>query len=413
MRKSIRDGALVSLVGVFLCYQNCGNSQAGNSTTVPAPVGPNFTQALNISGSEPYVLPLTVGCGYLNEPCVSIKVCSPSSGQCVQVDNVLVDTGSYGLRVFANQISSLNLSQSVDASNSALAECQSFKDGTSDWGMVAIANIQLSGRTANSVPIQVIDGNFATPPSDCTGVESDPGSAGYNGILGVGVFQQDCGADCADTRQPNNRIYFNCQAGSQNCGSKSVSVRLQDQVTNPVTLLDSDNNGIAIQIGNISSYGQTNPTGYLILGIGTESDNTPGSAVQMFAVDSNGDFQTNYSGNLVPAFIDSGSNGVFYTASPSLPDCQSLQGFYCPDSTQNFFATQVSADGANNQSINVSVANADSVVATNPTGTAFNNVGGPLNGFFDWGLPFFFGRTIYVGFENASSTLGKGSYWAY
>jgi hypothetical protein len=65
--------------------------------------------------------------------------------------------------------------------------------------------------------------------------------------------------------------------------------------------------------------------------------------------------------------------------------------------------------------------------AANPTFAAFNNLGsdsgtGPSTDFFDFGLPFFFGRRVYIGMmpgqfsgessapSGASSTYG---YWAF
>jgi hypothetical protein len=51
---------------------------------------------------------------------------------------------------------------------------------------------------------------------------------------------------------------------------------------------------------------------------------------------------------------------------------------------------------------------------------AFSNIGGYTVNFFDWGLPFYFGRNIYVGVEGRTSKLNtgvfinyKGPYFAY
>jgi hypothetical protein len=45
--------------------------------------------------------------------------------------------------------------------------------------------------------------------------------------------------------------------------------------------------------------------------------------------------------------------------------------------------------------------------------TAFSEVGGPNPGLFDWGLPFFYGRSVFVAIEGQSTPGGTGPYWAY
>jgi hypothetical protein len=59
------------------------------------------------------------------------------------------------------------------------------------------------------------------------------------------------------------------------------------------------------------------------------------------------------------------------------------------------------------------IGNADSLF--NTVNSAFSELGGtsPVGSGFDWGLPFFFNKTIYVGIEGTSSSLGSGPYWAY
>ena len=52
---------------------------------------------------------------------------------------------------------------------------------------------------------------------------------------------------------------------------------------------------------------------------------------------------------------------------------------------------------------------------------AFNNLAGPMPGFpsdrsvpgFDWGLPFFFGRTVFTSIEDRSTPAGSSPYFAF
>jgi hypothetical protein len=43
----------------------------------------------------------------------------------------------------------------------------------------------------------------------------------------------------------------------------------------------------------------------------------------------------------------------------------------------------------------------------------FNDIAGPNPDTFLWGLPFFFGKTVYFGIEGQPSSLGSGPFVAY
>src|SRR5512144_1296331 len=80
--------------------------------------------------------------GYVNKPCVSVTVCSPNSTTaCQTINDILLDTGSSGLRLF-KQALSVALTQ-VTNGTGLLAECAHFADGSSDWGPVQRADVRL------------------------------------------------------------------------------------------------------------------------------------------------------------------------------------------------------------------------------------------------------------------------------
>jgi hypothetical protein len=75
----------------------------------------------------------------------------------------------------------------------------------------------------------------------------------------------------------------------------------------------------------------------------------------------------------------------------------------------------VLANGAR-ATVNFSVANADTLVTSNPGFVVFGNLGATelTATSFDWGLPFFFGRNVYTAIEGAGTPGGPtGPYVAF
>jgi hypothetical protein len=139
------------------------------------------------------------------------------------------------------------------------------------------------------------------------------------------------------------------------------------------------------------------------------------SGVARYGANQFGEFTTVFNGSTYSgSFIDSSSNGLFFP-SPSgalLPDCLSpFFGWFCPPALQNLTATNTGASGSASGPVSFQVSNA--VTLFNSGNRVFSDLGGPFPGEFDWGLPFHFGRNVYVGIEGKASSLGTGPYWAY
>lgn len=352
--------------------------------------------------------PLT-SANYPNKPCVQVTICTKgSTTSCQTIKDILLDTGSYGLRLFGSVLT-IPLDQ-VPAGAGALAECIQYGDGSTEWGPVQLADVWLSGlggEPAVTVPIQVIDQGFATPSKTCSGplaqIHPTDASAGFNGILGVGLFNQDCGLFCENV--PNNGVYSACSQSGGKWTCTSSTAALADQVRNPVASLPADNNGVIVSLPSVPPDGATSASGSLILGIGTQSNNMPWAVTTYPAL--NGAFTTTFNGTKYSySIIDSGSNALYFPS--TMTTC--LGGWYCPSSLKTLPATNAGDAGSPSVALSFFIANAGSFPAGN---YVFNDLGGPVTGMFDWGLPFFLGRDVYVGIENASSSLGTGPYWAY
>ena len=255
---------------------------------------------------------------YLNKPCVSVTVCTPGTSACQTIDDILLDTGSSGLRIF-QQALSVPLTPADSGNSGSFAECIQYADGSSDWGPIQIASVILGDEPAVEVPIQVIDSTFGTLPRACRNADQSPADAGFNGILGVGLFVEDCGQRCSDIN--SNEMYYLCNG--PDC--QGTAVPLSSQVRNPVALLPQDNNGVIVELPAVPLGGVPSVDGYLVLGIGTRENNVP-SAVKAYPADQYGEFTTTLNGNSYSSFLDTGSNGLFFPPPSSnlLPVCSGL-----------------------------------------------------------------------------------------
>ncbi len=141
----------------------------------------------------------------------TVTVCLPGTSTCQTIDNIQVDTGSYGLRILAPVLTQTMTFPVLTLGNgSALLECTSFVDGYS-WGPVTLADVQVAGETASSVPVQIIgDSRYPSVPTDCSNsapmAEDTVATFGANGLLGIGPFPQDCGDFCVVERAPAARF---------------------------------------------------------------------------------------------------------------------------------------------------------------------------------------------------------------
>ncbi len=373
------------------------------------------TSAPYLGASGANVLPVQVGgpglCGqhgYENEPCTEVQICVPGTRQCEKVSDVLVDTGSIGLRIFSSVVS-LPLPAQKTPQGSRVAECAQFGTGGT-WGRLVTADVLLGGEPAVNAPIQLIDAGFGQLPKGCKNAESDPQLAGYNGILGVGLFKQDCGEGCVTS--VTNGAYYACDDTGSCTGT---AVAKNAQLLNVVALLPQDGNGFLLALPQIDGSGAAQVSGALILGLDTQANNRL-AGVTAYGVDRHGNFTTSYLGHAYPnSYLDSGSNALFFPNTNGLPVCAKSADagapFYCPAEPTSALATNVSGGGGLQTQVDFQVGNAESLMGSQRQ--AFNNLSGVITDSFVWGLPFFYGRAVAYGIENRTSSLSTGPYLAY
>ena len=464
MRKLVLSG----LVQVLLVLAGCGG---GGSGTVATSTSNNGSGSGN-SGQSSNSVPITVdsgpdpSVGYdVDTPFVTITVCAPgSTTNCQQIDHVEVDTGSYGLRVMSSVLNaslSSALQQETVSDGNSVVECTMFADGFS-WGPVKVADVQMAGESASNVPVQVIgdpayehtSGSGSTAvseiPTACSGTgpqEDTVATFGANAVLGIGPFADDCGSDCAlpASDASNPAYYYECPASSWSPSNlcSEAAVAESAQVTDPVTGFQADHNGVIVELPT-ATEGASTLTGTLIFGIGTEGNNTYSAKTLLTANPSSGTFTTEYTTQggtqqfLPYSIFDTGSNAYYFAddSIPSVSACSSYPGYdssnpdtwFCPGSELKLSATNTGQNGTQS-TVAFSIGNAytlfqqysgsifddlgassgsqDTNCATQSTAATHNDCS------FDFGFPFFIGRSVYIAFAGANTSEGTGPYFAY
>jgi hypothetical protein len=405
--------ALLSLSASALLCGCLGNNNAATTPSAPPPV---LNTMAVVVDSGPAAAP-----GQINHAYVTVKVCSPGGqAPCAYIDHVLLDTASWGLRLVGSVLAanSIALSAEHDAQNQTIEECMTFGGGQT-WGPVVLADISMAGEVAAAVPVQVMDDGAtgAPPPATCGAngtLINGVSGFGANGVLGIGVFVQDCGAACVAAATPLP-IYFGCTSAGT-CTAENIA--LSAQVTNPIAMFAVDNNGVIINLPNPqNANGDATLSGEMTFGIATQADNAlPLTGLTVLGADSNGEFTATYNGNStkLPALLDSATDSYAFD-DPSIAVCATgaFVGYYCPVvSPQSLFAVNTGA-GANGAVNTVSFAIADPSAFVVGASAFLNLGGGGGATTLTWGLPFFYGRKIFVAIEQRSGGGFTGPYYAY
>lgn len=394
-------GVLGLLAATAVLVTACGGGDGGGGSGNGGNAGNTGGNGSGGSdGNSGNTAVVTVGSGaanVINIPTISLKICVPGTSNCQIVNNVLVDTASYGLRLVGSAVAGVHDSlPQVTSGGAPVAECGKFVSSYT-WGSVRTVDLSIGTEQASSLPVQII-GDLGTTnvPSSCTNggaSANSTGALGANGILGIGPAPYDCGTTCATSTSTSNN-YYACPNGD-NTRCTVALVPLAQQVANPVHRF-ANNDGVSVQMPAISDSGQASATGTLTFGLPNLSGKT------VMTSTTTGDVSATFQGRSVTAFFDTGSNAYFFNDSAQTV-CSRNTEFYCPSATTTYSATLSGQNGASG-TVSMPVANADALFSNSST-FAFNDIAGPFgsSSWLDIGMPHFYGKTIYFGMDKTAS----------
>ena len=357
-----------------------------------------------LASSAGNVLPVAVGgdLAEVNVPYVSVTLCEPGTTVCQTIPHVQLDTGSSGLRLDARLVT-LTLPPVTDAAGHAVGDCASYGGGDAYWGAVVTADVVMGDETAAGVSVQTIDASWSKAPNTCAGKATMEAVNGYNGVLGIGPALS----------APTLDAYYSC-AGT--CTATSAPAAPHD-LENPVARLPRHHNGLVLTFPPVPAGGATELTGAMILGLGTESNNTPPEAgLVTLQTDAQGWLQARLGDVWHYSMIDSGTNSYdLPTSYGPIPSCGAGDPYLCPPTPLTLAVDVAGADQVPRATVALGIADAAPLESSSTLVYADlgEQWGGDTATTVILGLPFFFGRSVYIGLAGESGPLGVGPLVAY
>jgi Protein of unknown function (DUF3443) len=390
-------------------------STSGSTPGSTSASGSPGTSADTLANTIPVLVKSSPRANDYNRPFVSVTICVPGTTMCQLVDNVIVDTGSMGFRVMGNVLNpALKLPQVSGDTGKQVGECALFGSSTvsgkaqqATWGSVRRADLKIAGMVAQALSIEVInDPAFPAVPGGCRdAADKVTTDFGFNGILGVRGLDADCGAACA-IGIPSIPRYYGCDS----IACSAVILPIEMQVRNPVVLFGPGyDNGVVITLPPVTSISNTPMQGTLTFGIGTQANNQLGNA-KVFKTDGSGYILSTYGGTQVRALLDTGTEDIMFH-DPDIQRCTApIPTFlYCPASAQQLTVINQSADGTRDT---VSLTIVRPPVEGPPQVGSFGRYVDEGSRLI-WGLPFYFGRTVFTAVAGKNTPAGPGPYIAY
>jgi hypothetical protein len=375
----------------------------------------------------------------LNSLCASVTICDTNASNCQKISGLRIDTVHAGLRIFKSAINSSTLTAltPVQVSSKNLAILENLSSTDILWGSIYQAKITLGGQTTpNLTTLQIIDNgtlstgsdqsaagssllttlnSITSPASNFTLITAPNDTYTYNGILGIGPEQYRCINNASCLTDTNNNRYFACETTNHTCTSTTATYA--QQLINPIMALSENNNGAIISLPSTAPGGSSSKNGYLILGIDTQSNNTSTGMTAFSCSNYYSELTTSLQGTIFSSSRFQTLNNQNLIAS-NIPASPNSPNYYMPYSVQTLKGSIL---GTNSHlDFQIYIGNS-LIIATNYQNYAtlsvfsefamYNNKSTGYDAIY--GLPFFLGRNVFIGFENSRSNLGSGKYYAF